>query len=216
MQILSAALKCFTRSGFSGSPMEEIAREAGVSKGLLHYHFKSKEQLLIEVQSHLFRRVSETIRAATARLGPSVEQAKWALDELWRNLTAAQPMIPMMADLALRSRTRRSLRARFLRSIEEQRQLLIDGVRTVLGPLEKRLPLGAERFSDALLSALAGLCVNAAFTGDPARVEAAYRDLREIFIEYVTLHMTPPPPLNSQTSNSKSQAGGGITGEVIT
>src|SRR5579859_5961577 len=34
--------------GFSGSTFDHVAREAGVSRGLLHYYFGTKERLLVE------------------------------------------------------------------------------------------------------------------------------------------------------------------------
>ena len=38
--------------GAAGSTFDHVAREAGVSRGLLHYYFGSKEQLLVEVVRH--------------------------------------------------------------------------------------------------------------------------------------------------------------------
>src|SRR3954449_4290367 len=35
--------------GVAGSTFDHVAREAGVSRGLLHYHFGTKERLLVEV-----------------------------------------------------------------------------------------------------------------------------------------------------------------------
>jgi AcrR family transcriptional regulator len=35
--------------GIAGSTFDQVAREAGVSRGLLHYYFQSKERLLVEV-----------------------------------------------------------------------------------------------------------------------------------------------------------------------
>lgn len=35
--------------GIAGSTFEHVAREAGVSRGLLHYYFGTKERLLVEV-----------------------------------------------------------------------------------------------------------------------------------------------------------------------
>jgi AcrR family transcriptional regulator len=37
------------RHGVAGSTFDRVAREAGVSRGLLHYHFGTKEKLLVEV-----------------------------------------------------------------------------------------------------------------------------------------------------------------------
>ncbi len=44
-KILAAAKKVFLRDGLHGSRMEAIAKEAGVTKALLHYYFRSKEKL---------------------------------------------------------------------------------------------------------------------------------------------------------------------------
>ncbi len=38
--------------GATGSTFDQVAREAGVSRGLLHYYFGSKERLLVEVVRH--------------------------------------------------------------------------------------------------------------------------------------------------------------------
>jgi AcrR family transcriptional regulator len=40
------------RRGAAGSTFDHVAREAGVSRGLLHYYFGSKEKLLVEVVRH--------------------------------------------------------------------------------------------------------------------------------------------------------------------
>ena len=38
--------------GTAGSTFERVSREAGVSRGLLHYYFGTKEQLLVEAVRH--------------------------------------------------------------------------------------------------------------------------------------------------------------------
>src|SRR3954466_4362094 len=44
-RILEAAHAVFVRRGTAGARMQEIAAEAGVNQALLHYYFRSKEQL---------------------------------------------------------------------------------------------------------------------------------------------------------------------------
>jgi AcrR family transcriptional regulator len=44
-QILDGARKVFLAQGFEGASMNDIAREAGVSKGTLYVYFESKERL---------------------------------------------------------------------------------------------------------------------------------------------------------------------------
>jgi AcrR family transcriptional regulator len=51
-RILTAAADCIVRDGLVSVRMAGIAKEAGVSSGLVHYHFDTKEQLFTEVLSH--------------------------------------------------------------------------------------------------------------------------------------------------------------------
>lgn len=48
-QILDTALKLFAQNGFHNTSIDQIARETGISKGLVYNYFKSKEELLQEV-----------------------------------------------------------------------------------------------------------------------------------------------------------------------
>lgn len=45
-QILDAAVHIFSDKGFAGASMRDIAREVGVTEGLLYHYFEGKDQLL--------------------------------------------------------------------------------------------------------------------------------------------------------------------------
>ena len=55
-RIVAAMRHCVAARGIVGATFDHVSREAGVSRGLLHYYFRTKEQLLIEV----LRRDAET------------------------------------------------------------------------------------------------------------------------------------------------------------
>src|SRR2546423_2233128 len=48
-KIVDAMRESVARRGVAGSTFDQVAREAGVSRGLLHYYFGTKERLLAEV-----------------------------------------------------------------------------------------------------------------------------------------------------------------------
>jgi len=48
-QIFEAAARVFQRDGYAGARMQEIADEASINKSMLHYYFRSKDQLFREV-----------------------------------------------------------------------------------------------------------------------------------------------------------------------
>lgn len=48
-RIVDATRTCVAERGVAGATFDHVAREAGVSRGLLHYYFGTKERLLAEV-----------------------------------------------------------------------------------------------------------------------------------------------------------------------
>jgi AcrR family transcriptional regulator len=53
-QIRSAATRCFVRRGYAATRLLDIAREAGLSKGGVYFHYRAKEQLFHDIlESHL-------------------------------------------------------------------------------------------------------------------------------------------------------------------
>ncbi|HEX6586269.1 MAG TPA: TetR/AcrR family transcriptional regulator [Solirubrobacterales bacterium] len=79
-RIVEAMRSSVARRGISGSTFEHVAREAGVSRGLLHYYFGTKEALLVEV-------VRRDTEHRIARLDVPLAEAKSA-DELLGILVA--------------------------------------------------------------------------------------------------------------------------------
>ena len=48
-KILQAAFRVLSRDGYENASIKEIAEQAGVAQGLVHYYFKSKQQLVVAV-----------------------------------------------------------------------------------------------------------------------------------------------------------------------
>jgi len=65
-QILAAAVKVFARSGFEAASLADIAREAGVKKALVQYHFSTKEQLWKDAATRLWTERNSRLSDALA------------------------------------------------------------------------------------------------------------------------------------------------------
>jgi AcrR family transcriptional regulator len=74
-RIVDAMRESVAKRGAAGSTFEHVAREAGVSRGLLHYYFGTKERLLVEV-------VRRDAEIRIARLDERLSQAESADDVL--------------------------------------------------------------------------------------------------------------------------------------
>ena len=53
-QLLDAAGTLFMQKGYGETTTDEIARKAGLTKGALYFHFKSKEDLLFELVKQMY------------------------------------------------------------------------------------------------------------------------------------------------------------------
>jgi AcrR family transcriptional regulator len=78
---MSVAIDCFARLGYQGTSIERIARDAGVTKGALYYHFRDKEDLL-------FAAVKDRIAGFNRSVAQSVAPADDALGALRRVVDA--------------------------------------------------------------------------------------------------------------------------------
>ncbi|WP_224815262.1 TetR family transcriptional regulator C-terminal domain-containing protein [Hasllibacter sp. MH4015] len=72
-RVLEAALEVFSRHGFRGATLDEIAREAGLSKPNLLYYFASKEEIHVTLLEGLVDTWLDPLRALDADGDPQAE-----------------------------------------------------------------------------------------------------------------------------------------------
>lgn len=58
-RILAVALQEFSRHGLAGARIDAIAAESGLNKGMIYYHFGSKEELYVAALEESYRRFRE-------------------------------------------------------------------------------------------------------------------------------------------------------------
>ncbi|MGQ4809967.1 HTH-type transcriptional regulator BetI [Candidatus Entotheonellaceae bacterium PAL068K] len=121
-QIVQATIRCLARDGYACLTMKTLAREAGVSQGILHYYFEDKAAMLVaaleavttELDRRLtlaqrghaqepYRRLHAVIRACldTALERPEV----WRVYiQLWGEMRHNERLYAINADLYARMR----------------------------------------------------------------------------------------------------------------
>lgn len=63
-QIVLALQEVMAKQGYDGSSIQDIAAAAGLAPGLVHYHFKTKQEILLALLEHLVGLQSERVRLA--------------------------------------------------------------------------------------------------------------------------------------------------------
>lgn len=81
-QIVAAATAVLGRQGYANTSLKQVAQEAGIAPGLLHYYFQSKEDLLFEVVSAMDDQLTadwdadiEAVDDPMARINAGMERA---------------------------------------------------------------------------------------------------------------------------------------------
>jgi TetR/AcrR family transcriptional regulator len=92
-RIYEAARKVFIQKGMDGARMQEIADEAGMNKALLHYYFRSKENLFKAVFKDIFSKFFDKVRDALSSDVPLKEKLYVFIDN-WIDMIQTNPYVP--------------------------------------------------------------------------------------------------------------------------
>ena len=160
-ELLEAALRVFALRGYRQAGVDEIAAEAGYSKGAIYWHFSGKQDLLLAL---LEERIDVPTREMVALLEsapPDRDMSAEASREFARRLTDQRDAVLLEREywtLAIRDP---ELRARY---VERQTRLR----RALAAALEARarhlgtpaLPMPAEEVARFVMGIMGGLAVD--------------------------------------------------------
>lgn len=92
-QILRTAARLFREQGFAGTGLRQIATEAGLLLGSVHYRFPTKESLLVALMERAVAATMETVRAAVAQTRDPVDRIRAGLGAHLRALLSGDDAI---------------------------------------------------------------------------------------------------------------------------
>lgn len=195
LRILEAAARVVADRGLESLSLEGVARAAGVPFGLLRYHFRSKDHLLIEAQRLAFRRIHERFEEKFAAGAKGVGTALEVLDALYHSVRDAWPLTGFMLQ-TMAAATRDANLAQRLGDFNAEALTRVElGLLRVFSDELHRLALPPGRFARAVRTGLYGLVVELALArtdADVAEVDQTYRDVRAL-LELVVLAPDPLP-----------------------
>jgi AcrR family transcriptional regulator len=88
-QLVEAALIVASREGVDAATTRRIAKEAGVSLGIVHYCFRSKDELLQEMIKAIVDEMGNSVQLATLQKGNVREVLQAGLDNLFQTVGTA-------------------------------------------------------------------------------------------------------------------------------
>jgi AcrR family transcriptional regulator len=154
-ELLVAARKVFMRRGFHGASLEEIADEAGYTKGAVYSNFVDKDALFLAV---LEAHYDDHVGVYAQMILEEAEDLDAAFVAVSRFMAAADEReptwLPLLGEFVAHASRQERLRREYLRI----REGFLDGVATIIEALVERhavtlrvTPIEAARASSVLL-----------------------------------------------------------------
>jgi AcrR family transcriptional regulator len=176
-QIVDAAARVMSRQGYGNTTMKDIAAEAGIAPGLIHYYFDTKEDLLLAVTNALCdqMRLDAEEAFAASREQPPFARA-WATLQATKGHLAMLDQQRLLLETLTLSLSEPRMRERMVQLYEHLLDTSAAMVDELSGQLPTPLPIPARDFASVLVAAIDGLAMQKLL--DPARDEdALYRAL---------------------------------------
>lgn len=157
-QLLAAASRVFARRGYHGASMNEIATEAGFSKGALYWNFDGKEDLFFALLDALDERLRTLIAAATH--APTGEQRTGELSRgISQLLIDGRDVVMLFHEYSALAVRDPQVAARYATRNERLREEIAGAIRERHEHLGLPLTLPAENLATAMIALVHGLSI---------------------------------------------------------
>jgi AcrR family transcriptional regulator len=97
-EIIQAATRCFARSGYHRTSMDDIVAESGLSKGTLYWHFKNKQALFLAMLEALFTDMTRGLEQVIAAEGTVSERLTAIARLFWKMFTDEKELGDLMIE----------------------------------------------------------------------------------------------------------------------
>lgn len=140
--ILAATFRRLVSDGYSRLNIREIASEAGVNHALINYHFRNKQQLVLEVLDQANRRL--LVRQQQMYAQPDTISAKWQKACEFYDEDIRSGFVKLMMELMAASFSDPVLRADYLPRFLAWRRIVDAAVQEAIDQHSLKLPISAK------------------------------------------------------------------------
>jgi len=150
-QILDAAIHVFSRDGFHEARMEDIAKEADMSKGALYWYFKSKDEIITNLLGFFFDREFGKLKSWDLESRSPAELLKDYTNLLIEDLDSIKPFLMVAYEFMAMISRNKNVRKVVQKSLNQYIEITVpiiqrgvdEGEFRQLDPYETSLAFGA-------------------------------------------------------------------------
>lgn len=160
--LLMAGLKVFSRLGYAATRLEDVAEEAGVTRGAVYWHFKNKADLYTEIQVQAALRMDRLIGEAVEGATGPLDALKRAMVRAWMVLVedeefrATQELTLLKTELTPELLQGMEMK---LKGTAQQQKVLIEAIQEATAAGEVDPALDAEAAATAYSAYLNGMAI---------------------------------------------------------
>ena len=169
-----AAAKMFLDQGYDNTPMSQIAKKLGLSKGGLYHHYPSKEALLFDVVNHINEVKFLPVYEKAMQIADPAERLKYFLPKFVGIMTEDSLSLIAVHEA-------RRLKPQHLRKVKQSWRMTYDLLK---GAVSEMQASGRAKKMDSSFAAFAaiGMCSWTLYWFDHAR-EKSKAELSDVFVE---------------------------------
>ncbi|WP_337863685.1 TetR/AcrR family transcriptional regulator [Nitrososphaera sp.] len=182
-RILEAAVQVLSKKGYESTTINDIADRAGISRGLLHYYFKDKEDLVANALSFGFGPMWDaSIGSLSSARSPS-ELADRMVEVLKKNVKENPDFSALLFEMWVSGRRSAKIRKVFADGLNEAitRLTVLLGIANSLGVIRIN-PSDAEGLVRILFALYHGLAIQLLTSPEKADDERIWQPVRKTLL----------------------------------
>lgn len=190
-QIVDTAIRTIAARGYSQTSLAEIARGAGISKGVISYHFQGKGELVEEILARLMHEPAEYIKQLVDARETTADKLRAYIAANFEFARSHRNHLLALVDL-WGSRDSSEGRSRFdSGAYEPSRRYLTRILES--GAEEGELdPVTARTMASVIQAAIDGVLLQWAFDPDAVDLDACREEIQEMITGHVAARRTEP------------------------
>ncbi len=182
-RVLDETVRCVNEEGFAAASARHIAERAGVTWGVVQYHFGDRDGLLMAVADRGLAELVGALRTLPPATAGATrhERVRLVIDAVWQVFSS--PTTRASLEILIATRARRDRRA--TRHLRRLQQAVNDLSRDVAAGLDSP---HASAIGDLIWAAMRGLVVSQLVAGIPVDTTREQRALVEVICAYLERH----------------------------
>lgn len=183
-EIIEATFFCIALKGYSNITMQDIADSAGVSKGVIHYYFRNKEELFLSVFEKLIGDLDAHIARRVEQAGTPPEKIRSVIGAVFEKIRGNKKfqivLLDFWAHTTRNAKLKRVNANQYSRYRHLMKKIIADGIKQ--GYFKE---CDTAQVASALIGMIEGLMIQWLFDGKAFALSRAQKMTEEIISAYL-------------------------------